>query len=239
MNTNRYPYYGKAMGILLNNTTYPLIPGNVGNATTYPFPVEIKSIKEFPTDWHCDKRGADGERLEYFVRAAKGLESEGIKAITTGCGFYALFQKRATPYLKVPLFSSPLLMVPLVYNLVGKKGKIGILTASSRNLSEAHFDACNISSSIPIVIQGMDEYPEFQDVIMKESKSIMDIEVMKNEVVDAAKKLVNNNEDVSALVFECSDMPPFAKAVYEAVNIPVFDFINMIKFANEMVITKD
>ncbi len=41
-----YPYYGEAIGILMfDNRRYPMIPGNVGNASTYDFPVRLKVVK--------------------------------------------------------------------------------------------------------------------------------------------------------------------------------------------------
>lgn len=99
-----YPFYGEAIGIMLNSTTYPLIPGNVGNASTYSFPVRIVSTPGLPTDWWCDSKGADEERLGKVIKTAKKLESEGVRAITTGCGFYAIFQKEVAEAVKIPFF---------------------------------------------------------------------------------------------------------------------------------------
>ena len=33
----------------------PLIPGNVGNAMSYEFPVRYKVMKGLPADWWCDE----------------------------------------------------------------------------------------------------------------------------------------------------------------------------------------
>jgi len=41
------------------------------------------------------------------------LEAEGIKAITIGCEFFVIYQKKAAEQLKIPLFTSPLLLVPV------------------------------------------------------------------------------------------------------------------------------
>ena len=35
----------------------PLIPGNVGNAMSYEFPVRYKVMKGLPADWWCDEIG--------------------------------------------------------------------------------------------------------------------------------------------------------------------------------------
>jgi aspartate/glutamate racemase len=233
-----YPFYGEAIGIMLNSTTYPLIPGNVGNASTYSFPVRIVNIPDLPTDWHCDSRGADKERLGKVIETAKKLEAEGVRAITTGCGFCAIFQKEVAEALKVPFFSSPLLMVPIVHRALGEKGRIGIITASAPNLG-ACFDGAGIDlKKIPLGIVGMEEYDEFTKVIMEESKKEADIERMETEVLDAAKKLLRQYPDTEAIVFECSDLPPFSKSVQEFTGLPVFDFITMINWVYTAVVQR-
>ena len=38
---------GEAIGILLLDTSVPFIPGDVANATTYPFPVRFQKVEGF------------------------------------------------------------------------------------------------------------------------------------------------------------------------------------------------
>src|SRR5438067_6977945 len=80
--------YGESIGILMLDTRFPRIPGDVGNATTFDFPVRFKVV-----------RGASQRRiilegdlslLQPFVDGARELEAEGVRAITTSCGFLAL-----------------------------------------------------------------------------------------------------------------------------------------------------
>jgi len=234
-----YPFYGEAIGIMLNSTTYPLIPGNVGNASTYSFPVRMVSIPDLPTNWYCDSRGADKERLDKVIETAKKLEAEGVRAITTGCGFFAIYQKEVAEAVKVPFFSSPLLMVPIVYRMLGEKGRIGIITAGAKNLGARHFDGVGIDpKKIPLGIVGMEEYDEFRQVIVEESKKEADINLMESEVLDAVKKLLQKYSDTEALVFECSDLPPFSKNVQDVTGLPVFDFITMINWVYTTVVQR-
>lgn len=51
-----------------------------------------------------------------------------------------------------------------------------------------------------------------------------------DELVDTAKKLVSENDDIGAVLLECSDMPPFAAEVQRAVNLPVWDFTTLINW---------
>ena len=52
----------------------------------------------------------------------------------------------------------------------------------------------------------------------------------QQEVVDAALSLFEDEGDIGAILLECSDMPPYAAAVQEATQLPVFDFITLIKW---------
>lgn len=217
-------FYGNSLGVLVLNVHYPAIPGNVANACSYNFPVQFK-VMDMPTDWWCDNQGPDDERFGIYLKAAKELEAAGVKAITSGCGFFAVYQKKAAKELSIPLFSSPLLMVPMVSKMIGDNKKVGIITAGSKNLQSGPFlKDVGIDESVPVVFGGMDESEEFQNVIMRQNKSV-NTEVFIQEIIDVAVDLQKQHPDIGALVFECSDLPPAAKAVKVATGLPVFDFI--------------
>jgi len=55
---------------------------------------------------------------------------------------------------------------------------------------------------------------------------------METEVVGVAKELVKKNPEVGAILLECSLLPPFAKAVQEATQLPVFDFTTLINMVH-------
>jgi hypothetical protein len=225
------PFYGEALGILMLDMQAPLIPGNVGNANSYNFPVRYKILDSIPSDWWCDKQGPDNQRFEIFIKKAKELEAEGVKAITTGCGFFAIYQKKAAEQLKVPLFASPLLLVPLVSRMIGKNKKVGVITADGKYLIQGAFlENVGIDSSIPIAVGGLENTEEFYHVHITQKKKDIDPEKMKQEVVNTAKELLSKNPDIGAFVFECSDIPPYAKATAEATGLPVFDFISFAHF---------
>ena len=116
------PFYGDVVGVLMLDMEAPLIPGNVGNAMSYEFPVRYKVMKGLPADWWCDEIGPDETRCQMFIQAAKELEAEGCKAITSGCGFFAIYQKRVAAEVNIPVFLSPLLMVPMLSMMMEKEG---------------------------------------------------------------------------------------------------------------------
>src|SRR5881409_2897506 len=108
--------YGFTVGILILDTRFPRIPGDVGNAATFPFPVRYHRVSGADPDLVV-RRGAEG-LLPAFVQGARALEGEGVGAITTSCGFLAKYQQELAAAVRVPVFTSSLLMVPLVHRLL-------------------------------------------------------------------------------------------------------------------------
>src|ERR1700761_5181867 len=83
--------YGAPLGILMLEACFPRIPGDMGNATTWPFPVLYRVVKGASPE-RVVLQGAAG-LLDAFLEAADELVSVGAEALTTNCGFLALFQK--------------------------------------------------------------------------------------------------------------------------------------------------
>ena len=104
--------YGFTVGVLMLDTRFPRIPGDMGNASTFPFPVRYHRVDGAAPDLVV-RRGAEG-LLDAFVDAARYLEREGVGAITTNCGFLVKFQRQMAAAVRVPVFTSSLLLVPFV-----------------------------------------------------------------------------------------------------------------------------
>ena len=66
---------------------------------------------------------------------AKVLEREGVRAITTSCGFLARYQRELASAVSVPVFTSSLLLVPLVFRMLQEDQTVGILTIDAASLS--------------------------------------------------------------------------------------------------------
>jgi hypothetical protein len=57
--------------------------------------------------------------LPPIIKAAKKLESLGCRAIIGECGYFAYFQREVATSVKIPVFMSSLLQVPLAQQIVG------------------------------------------------------------------------------------------------------------------------
>src|ERR1700758_4212477 len=83
--------YGARLGILMLEARFPRIPGDMGNAATWPFPVLYKVVPGASPDRVVRERAAG--LLDRFLDAAAELVRLGADGITTNCGFLSLFQR--------------------------------------------------------------------------------------------------------------------------------------------------
>jgi len=51
---------------------------------------------------------------------------------------------------------------------------------------------------------------------------------LRDDAVFAARRLVEDNPDVGAIVCECTNLSPFAKDIHKAVERPVYDMVSML-----------
>ncbi|TXI07096.1 MAG: aspartate/glutamate racemase family protein [Rhizobium sp.] len=223
-------WYGEQIGILILDAAYPCVPGNVGNATTYDYPVRFQEVRGASIDRLINQR--DPALKEAFVEAALDLQGRGVKAITGACGFMAYFQEEVAAALDIPAFLSSLMQIPFMHALCG--GSVGIITANASRLTPRHFEACNVSAGIPLAIAGMEDQKEFREAVLEE-KGTLDSAEIEREVTQVARRLVAEHPEIRSILLECSDLPPYAYAVQAATGRPVFDFITMINYVQQSI----
>ena len=55
-------------------------------------------------------------------------------------------------------------------------------------------------------------------------------------MIKVAKKLVKSNNDLGAIVLECTDMPPYAHALQKAIDLPIFDLTTLATMVHDAVL---
>lgn len=207
---------GAAVGILMLETRFPRIPGDLGNATTFPFPVLYKVVPGASPE-AVVLRGADGLE-DSFIGAARELVAAGARGIVGNCGFLAHFQESLSEAVGVPVLASPLMQVPWVEHLLPRGRTVGILTVSARTLSSSILRAAGADPATPL--EGTDAGTEFSRVILGDLDS-MDICAARRDLLAAADRLMDRHPELGAIVMECTNMSPFAGDVQRATGIPV------------------
>jgi Asp/Glu/hydantoin racemase len=216
--------YGTPLGILMLEARFPRIPGDMGNADTWPFPVLYRVVRG-ATPEKVVLQGARG-LLPKFIDAAKDLVDLGAEAITTNCGFLSLFQKEIASHVGVPVATSSLMQVPWVQATLPPGKRVGLVTVSGSSLTPAHLEAAGVALDTPAV--GTESGREFFRVLIQAEKDDMDVALAEQDILQAGKQLMAQNPDVGAIVLECANMPPYAAALQAEVGLPIYDIYSMI-----------
>jgi Asp/Glu/hydantoin racemase len=216
--------YGAPLGILMLEARFPRIPGDMGNATTWPFPVLYKIVRG-ATPESVVLKGAAG-LLPNFVEAAAELVRHGAEAITTNCGFLSLFQRELAINVRVPVATSSLLQVPWVQATLPPGKRVGVITVSAASLTPKHLEAAGVPLDTPLV--GTEKGQEFFRVLILGEKDDMDVGRAEQDIIEAGQALTSAHPEVGAIVLECTNMPPYAAALRETLGLPVYDIYSMI-----------
>src|SRR3954469_13180866 len=118
------------LGILMLDTCFPRIVGDIGNVQSFDFPVIFRRMEGIGS---ADAVAAHPDRprvLAALKTNAEALTAEGAVGLSTSCGFLALYQKELEALSPVPVATSALLLIKAL-----RAKKVGVLTASAANLT--------------------------------------------------------------------------------------------------------
>jgi hypothetical protein len=227
--------WGVPIGVLSLESYFPKPPGHIKHSASFDFPIAYKIVKGARVKDLLRNPGP--HLLHPFIEAVKELEAEGVKAITGSCGFLALYQKELADAVSVPLFASSLIQLPMVHAMLGSGQTVGILTASRDHLTAAHLKAVG-AAQVPLHIAGMDDCPEFADVIIEGRRVDIDLPKLESEILSVAESLVAAQPGIGALVLECTDLSPFAVEIQKRTERPVFDLVTLTKMVFDAVVRR-
>ena len=228
------PVYGARLGILMLKARFPRIPGDMGNAATWPFPVLYKVVPGASPQRVVRERAAG--LLDRFLAAAGELVRLGADGITTNCGFLSLFQREIAAHAGVPVATSSLMQIPLIERLLPPGKRVGVLTVSAENLSSEHLRAAGADPATPIA--GTDNGREFTRVMLGNEERL-DAAAAERDILDAGDALVALHRDIGAVVLECTNMAPYARALRERLGLPVFDVYAFISWFHAGLLPRD
>jgi len=229
-----HAYYGYKIGILVLDSQIPRIPGDLGNATTFDFPVVYKIVRGASIERVVN--GTDPALLRPFIDAAKELEAEGCKAITTSCGFLAIFQKEIAAEVNIPVFTSSLIQVGVAHAMLGPGKKVGVIVSEPKNLGQRHLAGVGVED-VPMVIKGVENSCFIRATHTADPS--FDPDQMRREVVQAAKELVESDPEIGAIVLECTNLPPYSAAIQAATGLPVFDIVTLTNYVHSALVQKE
>lgn len=217
--------YGASVGILMLDAVFPRIPGDMGNATSWDFPVLYRIVRDASPD-RVVRRGAEG-LLPDFIAAACDLVADGVDGITTNCGFLSLFQRDLAEALPVPVVTSSLFQVEMVNRMLPAGKRAGVLTISGSTLTPAHLQAAHVPPDTPIgTTEGGREFT--RAILGNEMR--LDVEAARIDNVEAALALQAAHPDLGAFVLECTNMCPYAADITAATGLPCFSMLSLVSW---------
>ncbi len=225
--------YGAVLGILMLEARFPRIHGDIGNATTWPFPVQYRVVKGASPDKVV--RHDPMDLVDDFIAAAHELVETGCDGITTNCGFLALTQEKISKAIPVPVATSSLMQIPMVQTLLPPGKKVAVLTISKETLTLAHLKAAGVANAEDIPIFGTDNGRAFTRSILDDHEAI-DFAACRQDMIDAAKEIVQTDRDIGAIVLECTNMVPYAHDVRKVTGLPVFSIYSFVNWFHQALV---
>ena len=197
----------------------------MGNEKSFPFPIRKKIVRGASTERVVHEH--DPALLEPFCAAARDSRREGVAAITTSCGFLAMFQRELAAAVRVPVFTSALLQVPQAAAMLPPGQVVGILTADARTLATSSLPVwASVACRWPCTAWRAPVLARFLWVIRPNST----VRRLSGNWSRSRARMLAERPDVGAIVLECTNMPPYAHAVQQASGLPVYDITTLARF---------
>ncbi len=224
--------FGVTIGLVQMHVNLAMMPGNMGNATTFDFPILYRRMNaENVADVMANPPTQNF--TDAIVEAAQWLELQGVRAIMGNCGFFGSYQNAVKARINVPFFSSSLMMLPMMVHSMPSNKKVGVITANGPTLKRVQaIENCGLSledKENRIVVMGCENGAEFSSAIMANTGVYNPLKV-EQEIVAVAKQMLQENKDIGAILLECTELSPHAVAVQNAVRMPVWDYTTLTKW---------
>lgn len=225
MTLARTTVHGTMIGIIVLDTGFRRLPGDIAHAATWPFPVQFRIVRGVrPKDViEADPRLS----LDAFRAAIDDLVATGCTAITTSCGFLAAVQDELTRHSPVPFLSSALLQIPMIERILPAGKKPGLVVSDPLALTERHFRGVGAAPGLPMAALPADG-PLLRN--MREHATEIDAAAQQGDVLATVADLTARHPEVGALVFECANLPPYSAAVSRRFGLPVFDIVTLVRW---------
>jgi len=220
----RKAVHGVTIGILVLDTGFERIPGDIAYAPTWQFPVQYTVVRG-ATSQRVVRETIEEDVAQLFLKACDDLVALGVDGITTSCGFLALLHPRLVAHCPVPVASSSLLQIPLVQSILPKGQRVGVITMNKDALTPAHFAAVGAPTDLPVA--GIPQTSVFRQHQLT-NQLTADAKAHEQIVLDITGTLLAANPDIGALVFECTNLPTFSAQVEATFGLPVYDIVTLV-----------
>jgi hypothetical protein len=206
-----------AITVLQLDTNFPRIPGDIGCAETFASALEIlkipgASVARIVTDHPQD---INITPFTFALNRAKG------DIITTSCGFLSYWQTTFAAQTAKPFIASALTALPHLARHYSPD-ELMIVTFDAAKLGPHHLQGC---PAFAASIIGLASTDHLRDVILNDRLSL-DPELASQQL--CTRIALAQTPQTCAILFECTNLPPYKAAVMKSTGLPVFDILTLI-----------
>lgn len=211
------------LGVLMLDTNFPRPVGDIGNPDSFDHPVIYRRLPGAVVSRIVTDEPLPDDLVELFVNHARALEGAGATVISTSCGFLYPLQDRLQAAVSVPVVTSALCLLPALREKTGSDTPIGIVTFDAERLSPHH-----IPDQGPLVIEGLAHTDHLYRVIA-DDLAVLDQAQASGNVINAIKRLNSREPGLTAVILECTNLPPYRLSALKNNGFSVFDIRDAIK----------
>lgn len=224
------------LGILKVDSTFARPAGDVASLDSWDIPVKVKNVVGSTVDEVVSSSNDyRQEFIQKWLDSAEELINQGAVAIVTSCGFlgaiHPILQKK---FPKIPIGTSSLLQIPLANSLCEPGTRAGVITFDGDVLGATHLKGTGAPLDTPIV--GVAKGGSFDQFIR--TSTPYDFKAHEKSLLDAANKLVTENENIGCIVLECANMAMHRSAIHEATGLPVYDIVTLGNFVYDVGVSR-
>lgn len=218
------------LGVIRLDYDYPPAPGDIDSPESFGYDVFYRVVPGL-TFGMCQSGKMTAAVEQNFEDALDWLVAKGVTGITGDCGFMMYFQQLARRKCSKPVFMSALAQTPAVTCAFNCHELIAIFTANSETLKPMRNlikDECGVDpEERRFVIVGCQNVPGFEAVA---EGGKVNVQKVTPGMVELAQKTLKEHPKIRAILFECTELPPYSDAVRAATRLPVFDAITCCDF---------
>ena len=214
---------GHVLGVLMLDTAFPRPAGDIGNPASFDCPVLFRTLKGASVARVVSGEPLPAGLVAQVMAEALALAADGATIITTSCGFLSPMQHQLQTGLPVPVITSALWMLPNLRRQHGPDATFAILTFDAEKLSPRH-----IPDAGPHFVEGLAPDCHLREVIERDLPRL-DATLAEDGVAQAARRIIGHTKPVTAVVLECTNLPPYRRKIAEICGCEIIDIHDAIK----------
>lgn len=200
------------------DTQFPRIMGDIGCPDSFIRPPLLAVAKGVQVRDIVRPERASPEAIDALSEAARALEAQGADVLATSCGFLHGLQGHLAAATKIPLVASSLWLT----TRIARKGyRIGLLTADAPALAPAIEGI-----KVPFIVEGLEGSKAFASAILADGH-LLDPAQIEADTLAAAHRA--KRRGATAILLECTNLPPYRAAIERETGLPVFDIFDALE----------